>query len=73
MAKFGVPRRTRTSAGRGLGIPRSIQLSYRDIIGAPGGVRTPDLLIRSQTLYPAELRARVHMAERPGFEPGVQL
>ena len=27
--------------------------------GAPGGIRTPDLLIRSQTLYPTELRARV--------------
>ena len=26
--------------------------------GAPGGSRTPDLLVRSQTLYPAELRAR---------------
>ena len=27
--------------------------------GAPEGIRTPDLLIRSQTLYPAELRAQV--------------
>ncbi len=26
--------------------------------GAPGKIRTPDLLIRSQTLYPAELRVR---------------
>ncbi len=26
--------------------------------GTPGGIRTPDLLVRSQTLYPAELRAR---------------
>ena len=26
--------------------------------GAPGVIRTPDLLIRSQSLYPAELRAR---------------
>ena len=25
--------------------------------GVPGGIRTPDLLIRSQTLYPAELLA----------------
>jgi hypothetical protein len=25
--------------------------------GAPGEIRTPDLLIRSQTLYPSELRA----------------
>jgi hypothetical protein len=27
--------------------------------GAPGRIRTYDLLIRSQTLYPAELRAHV--------------
>ena len=26
--------------------------------GAPGGIRTPDGLIRSQPLYPAEVRAR---------------
>ena len=29
------------------------------IFGALEGTRTPDLLIRSQALYPAELRARV--------------
>jgi hypothetical protein len=27
------------------------------VIGAPGEIRTPDLLVRSQTLYPTELRA----------------
>ena len=27
-------------------------------IGAPGEIRTPDLLIRSQMLYPAELLAQ---------------
>jgi site-specific recombinase XerD len=27
--------------------------------GAPGEIRTPDLLIRSQSLYPAELRAHM--------------
>lgn len=27
------------------------------IIGAPGEIRTPDTLVRSQVLYPAELRA----------------
>ena len=27
-------------------------------IGAPGEIRTPDRLVRSQVLYPAELRAR---------------
>jgi hypothetical protein len=28
--------------------------------GAPGEIRTPDLLLRRQSLYPAELRARTH-------------
>src|SRR2546423_1476111 len=28
------------------------------LAGAPGEARTPDLLIRSQSLYPTELRAR---------------
>ena len=28
--------------------------------GAPGGIRTPDLLVRSQTLYPTELRAHIN-------------
>jgi hypothetical protein len=41
--------------------------------GAPGEIRTPDLLVRSQTLYPTELRARkptrIVLAEREGFEP----
>ncbi len=32
----------------------------KDLDGTPGGIRTPDLLVRSQTLYPAELRARCH-------------
>ena len=31
--------------------------SDKSIIGVPEGIRTPDLLIRSQTLYPAELLA----------------
>jgi hypothetical protein len=28
--------------------------------GAPGEIRTPDRLVRSQVLYPTELRARLH-------------
>src|SRR5688572_11637225 len=28
------------------------------VIGAPGEIRTPDPLVRSQVLYPTELRAR---------------
>ena len=31
------------------------------ICGAPGMTRTCDLLVRSQTLYPTELRARVKL------------
>ena len=31
---------------------------FPDYNGAPEGIRTPDLLVRSQTLYPAELRAQ---------------
>ena len=38
-------------AGQGAGL-----LTYRKD-GAPGEIRTPDLLVRSQTLYPTELRA----------------
>ena len=34
-------------------------LSYGGEVGALGRIRTYDLLVRSQTLYPAELRARV--------------
>jgi hypothetical protein len=33
---------------------RALRGSY----GAPGEIRTPGLLVRSQALYPAELRAR---------------
>ena len=37
---------------------RSSQLSYtHHIPGAPEGIRTPDLLLRRQLLYPAELLA----------------
>jgi hypothetical protein len=35
----------------------STKLSYFPIYGAPERSRTPNLLIRSQTLYPIELRA----------------
>jgi hypothetical protein len=31
---------------------------YWGFIGAPGPIRTADLLVRSQTLYPTELRAQ---------------
>ena len=35
----------------------STKLSHVPIYGALEGIRTPDLLVRSQTLYPTELRA----------------
>ena len=31
----------------------------KEMSGAPGEIRTPDPLVRSQMLYPAELRARI--------------
>src|ERR1700734_497272 len=33
-------------------------LQVTESFGAPGVIRTPDLLVRSQTLYPTELRAQ---------------
>jgi hypothetical protein len=45
----------------GATVRRSNQLSYthHEDAGTPGGIRTPDLEIRSLPLYPAELRAHV--------------
>ena len=45
---------------------RSSQLSYthHELHGAPEGIRTPDLLLRRQLLYPAELLAQKTMSER---------
>ena len=53
------PERTRTSTGlRPLDPESSASTnSATGATGAPGEIRTPGLLIRSQTLYPAELRA----------------
>ncbi len=36
--------------------PNGPLLTHLDV-GAPGGIRTPDHLVRSQVLYPAELQA----------------
>ena len=49
-------------ATAGATIRSSTKLSYirhLDTIGTPERIRTSDLLIRSQLLYPAELRARL--------------
>ena len=46
--------------------------------GALEGIRTPDLLVRSQTLYPTELRAQLRtntkkiMVASTGIEPVTQ-
>ncbi len=34
-------------------------LNSNNIIGVPEGIRTPDPLVRSQILYPAELQAQL--------------
>src|SRR5690625_5438319 len=47
---------------------RSTKLSYFPFINAPERSRTPNLLIRSQALYPIELRALL-MVPRAGIEP----
>ena len=53
----------------GATVRRSNQLSYthHEWSGTPGGIRTPDLEIRSLPLYPAELRAHMKRC-RPGAE-----
>ena len=37
------------------------------IFGTPEGIRTPDLLVRSQTLYPTELPARTYHFFVPNY------
>ncbi len=38
------------------------------LYGAPGEIRTPDLLVRSQALYPTELRAQRENLGCPAVE-----
>lgn len=33
------------------------RLKPKELTGTPGGIRTPDLLLRRQPLYPSELQA----------------
>ena len=40
--------------------------------GAPGRIRTSDRLVRSQVLYPTELRARGQL-QVTKYDPGIQL
>src|SRR5271157_3384499 len=53
--KLGTVRKVRKSAGSQSS--RNL-LTGKKNSGAPGEIRTPDLLLRRQSLYPAELRAR---------------
>jgi hypothetical protein len=45
---------------RNAGTPLPQVLNGQENAGAPGEIRTPDLLLRRQSLYPAELRARTN-------------
>ena len=60
-AFFVVPRRTH----RGDAFIGCLASPAAERHGAPGRIRTPNPLIRSQVLYPVELRAR----ERQGYSP----
>jgi hypothetical protein len=51
------PRNHLVTETSGRSEPRQDVVAIREI-GAPGEIRTPDHLVRSQVLYPAELRAR---------------
>jgi hypothetical protein len=53
---YTVPTRGENATGRRSSAPGKT-LWINDLDGAPGVTRTRDLLIRSQTLYPTELRA----------------
>ena len=46
-------------------ILRSNQLSYIHHNGVPGGIRTLDLLLRRQLLYPTELRVQAAVGGNP--------
>ena len=57
----GAPRRQNTSSRKAEFFEKIEKpVTSKEITGIPGtpeGIRTPDLLVRSQTLYPAELLA----------------
>ena len=50
--------------GRVMAQPVKITRANLLISGAPGEIRTPDLLVRSQALYPTELRAHLQTKHR---------
>ena len=51
-------------------IPPHVTLSPFKAPGAPGGTRTPGLLLRRQLLYPAELLARIPTFAKAGAGEG---
>ena len=62
-----------TTAGQQCWRPAYLSENKGDEDGAPVGIRTPNLLIRSQVLYPVELRVRKELRERDSratTEPG---
>ena len=48
-------------------------LRWKGRNGAPGEIRTPDLLLRRQPLYPAELRARTDIYSLHGWGSGINV
>ena len=42
-----------------MGMEREEKLEPKELADTPGGIRTPDLLLRRQPLYPSELQAHV--------------
>jgi hypothetical protein len=68
MRCYGAGDGNRTHATSLEGWSSTIELHPRKS-GVPREIRTPDLLIRSQTLYPAELWAHKEMERTTGIEP----
>ena len=56
LSSLGISTLSDSESGPGTKAPRK-SLNYLMIYGAPGPIRTAGLLVRSQTLYPTELRA----------------
>jgi hypothetical protein len=61
-----IPRKHLVTATSGTREPRQNIVAVEEI-GAPGEIRTPDHLVRSQVLYPAELRARGSICGRASY------
>ena len=51
-------------------VSRAVGLELRELYGAPGEIRTPDLTLRRRSLYPAELRARNLRIQQDSLQRG---